>query len=203
MARQTLIQRKATPMIAWKNNPALRLSVILGISLVTTLVLIGSSTALHLRGFAPFATAAHAATLGSSCATTKGTQFTLCEHQDPIFQGCVTDAETRDLQTVFQDSQQTKPLGEVELRYSPTCKAYWIRTTAFVITKGVFKDIHAMLVFHDQTKEDIVGKNPVPSTLTPYVAWTDMTVAPILPHAGSGSFDLFGHTQPITVALKE
>lgn len=189
-------------MITLKNNQALRLWVILSISLVTILVLIGGSTALHLQVFAPFTTAAHAATLGPSCATTKGTQPALCEHQDPIAQGCVVDAETLDLQTVFQDRQQTKPLGEVELRYSPTCKAYWIRTTAFVTTKGVFKAIHAMLVFHDQTKEDIVGTPTVPSTLTPYVAWTDMTVAPILPHAGSGSFDLFGK-QSITVALKE
>jgi hypothetical protein len=190
-------------MIALKNNPVLRLLVSLGLSLMTTLVLIGGGMALHLHSIAPFVTAAHAATLGSSCATTKGTQPTLCEHQDPIFQGCVTDAEILDLQTVYQDSQQTKPLGEVDLRYSPTCKTYWIRTMAFVTTRGVFKDIHAILVFHDHTKEDIVGKNPIPSTLTPYVAWTDMTMAPILPHAGAGSFDLFGHSKPITVNLKE
>jgi hypothetical protein len=190
-------------MIALKNHLVLRLSLILGISLVTTLALIGGSAALHLQRFATFATAAHAATPGSSCATTKGTQPALCEHQDPIFQGCVTDAEILDLQTVYQDNQQTKPLGEVDLRYSPTCKTYWIRTMAFVTTKGVFKDIHAMLTFHNGTKEDIVGKNPSPSTLTPYVAWTDMTMAPILPHAGSGSFDLFGRSQPIIVVLRE
>jgi hypothetical protein len=182
----------------------IRFPVILGISLLTTLVLIGGSTVLHLQhGFSPFTSAAHAETLSSSCATTKGTQKALCEHQDPAQQGCVTDAETLDLQTVFQDGQQSKPLAEVELRYSPTCKTYWVRTTAFVTTKGVFKDVHAMLVFHDRTTEDIVGKNPAPNTLTPYVTWTDMTVAPILPHAGSGRFDLFNHSQPDIVALKE
>ena len=60
-----------------------------------------------------------------------------------------------------------------------------------------------MLVFHNQMKEDILGAPVVPSTLHPYVAWTDMTIAPILPHAGSGSIELFGHPQPITVTLKE
>jgi hypothetical protein len=188
-------------MAVLKNNPTLRLLVI---SLVTTLALIGGTIAIHAQGFAPFTLAAHAAAnFGSSCASTKGTQPSLCEHQDPIVQGCVTDAETLDLQTVFQDSQQTKPLGLVALRYSPTCNTYWIRTTAFATTKGVFKAIHAMLIFLDQTKEDIVGTPIVPSTLTPYVAWTDMTVAPILPHAGSGSFDLFGQSQPITITLTE
>jgi hypothetical protein len=185
-----------------KSNQTLRLLGIFGISLLTMLVILGGSTLIH-QGFPPFATAAHAATVNSSCATTKGTQPALCERQDPIVQGCVTDAQTRDLQTVFQDRQQTKPLGEVELRYSPTCKTYWIRTTAFVTTTGVFKAIHAILVFHNHTKEDIVGTSIVPSTITPYVAWTDMTVAPMLPHAGSGSFDMFGQPKPITIALKE
>jgi Protein of unknown function (DUF2690) len=184
-----------------KNNQTLRLLGIFGISLLTMLVILGGSTIIH-RGFPPFATTAHAATV-NSCATTKGTQPALCERQDPIVQGCVTDAQTLDLQTVFQDRLQTKPLGEVELRYSPTCKTYWIRTTAFVTTTGIFKAIHAILVFHNHIKEDIVGTSIVPSTITPYVAWTDMTVAPMLPRAGSGSFDLFGQSKPITIALKE
>jgi Protein of unknown function (DUF2690) len=184
-----------------KNNQTFRLLGIFGISLLTMLVILGGSTIIH-QGFPPFAPTAHAATV-NSCATTKGTQSVLCERQDPIVQGCVTDAQTLDLQTVFQDRQQTKPLGEVELRYSPTCKTYWIRTTAFVTTTGVFKAIHAILVFHNQSKEDIVGTSIVPSTITPYVAWTDMTVAPMLPRAGSGSFDLFGQSKPITIALKE
>lgn len=188
-------------MIALKNNHTVQLLIVLGISLVTTLALLSGSVVIHGQGLTPFVTAAHAATV-SSCARTKGTQPGLCEHQDPIVQGCVTDAETLDLQTVFQDSQQTKPLGEVELRYSPTCKTYWIRTTAFATTKGVFKAIHAIVVFHNQTKEDIVG-TPIVSTITPYVAWTDMTVAPIPPHVGSGSFELFSRSQPIIVALKE
>jgi hypothetical protein len=188
-------------MLAVKNNHTLRLLVILGSSLVTTLALLGGSIAIHEQGLTPFATTAHAATV-SSCATTKGTQPARCEHQDPIVQGCVTDAETLDLHTVFQDSQHTKPLGEVELRYSPTCKTYWVRTTAFAITKGVFHAIHARLLFHNQTQEDIVG-TPIVSTLTPYVAWTDMTVAPIPPHVGSGSFDLVGRSHPITVVLPE
>ena len=199
----SLFQGKVRDMSALKNNQILRLLGILGISLVTMLIILGGSTAIHLQGIAPFTTTVHAATLSSSCAATKGTQPALCEHQDPIVQGCVTDAETLDLQTVYQNSQQTKPLGEVDLRYSPTCKAYWIRTIAFATTKGVFKAIHALLVFHNHTKEDIVGTSIVPSTLTPYAAWTDMTVAPILPHAGSGRFDLFGQSQLITVDLKE
>jgi len=185
-----------------KNNQTLRLLGIFGISLLTMLVILAGSTIIH-QGFPPFATTAHAAPVNSSCAATKGVQPVLCEHQDPIVQGCVTDAQTLDLQTVFQDRQQTKPLSEVELRYSPTCNAYWVRTTAFVTTTGVFKAIHAMLVFHNHTTEDIVGTSIIPSTITPYVAWTDMTVAPMLPRAGSGSFDLFGQSKPITIALKE
>jgi hypothetical protein len=184
-----------------KSNQTLRLLGIFGISLLTMLI-IGGGSILMQRGFPLFATTAHAATV-NSCATTKGTQPALCEHQDPIVQGCVTDAETLDLQIIFQDRQQTKPLGEVDLRYSPTRNAYWIRTIAFATTAGVFKAIHAVLVFHNHTKEDIVGTSIVPSTITPYTAWTDMTVAPLLPHAGSGSFDLFGQPKPITVALKE
>ena len=139
-----------------KNNQALRLLGIFGISLLTMLIILGGSTIIH-QGFPPFATTAHAATVNSSCATTKGAQPALCERQDPIEQGCATDAQTLDLQTVFQDHLQTKPLGEVELRHSPTCKTYWIRTTAFVTTTGIFKAIHAILVFHNHTKEDIVG----------------------------------------------
>lgn len=188
-------------MIALKNNQTLRIFVVFGISLVTMLLLLSGSIMIQRQGLAPFATIARAASV-SSCARLKGTQPTLCEHQDPIVQGCVTDAETLDIQTVFRDRQQTKPLGEVELRYSPTCRTYWVRTTVFATTREGVKAIHAMLIFHDQTKEDSVGI-PAVNTTALSVAWTDMTLAPIPPHVGSGSFELVGQSQPIILALKE
>lgn len=129
--------------------------------------------------------------------------WALCEQQDPVIQGCVQDAKTLDLQTIFQGNQITKPLGEVELRYSPTCKTYWVRTTAFITAKGVFKTIHAILLFHNQKKEDIVGTPIFPDTHGAYITWTDMTTTPILPNAGSGSFDFIGQIQPLTVSVKE
>ncbi|BCL79591.1 DUF2690 domain-containing protein [Ktedonobacteria bacterium brp13] len=186
-------------MILLKNTQHLRLFVVLGISLVTTLALLGGTIVLHAQGFTPFATTAHAASSTTTCAATKGTQQALCEHQDPVAQGCVIDTEILDLQTVVREN---KPIGEVDLRYSPTCKTYWLRTQAFVTTQGVFKAIHAILLFHNHTQEDIVG-TPTVNPLRAYVVWTDMTVAPILPHAGSAQFDLFSQSQPITVPLKE
>ena len=189
-------------MIVLKNKHTLQLVVILGISLVTTLALIWG-TAHYAQGLSPFTTAVHAAPLSApTCATTKGTQKSLCEHQDPIVQGCVIDAETLNLQTVSQGNQQTKPLGEVELRYSPKCKTYWVRTTAFITAKGIFKTIHAMLLFHNHTKEDIVGTPPFADPHAAYIVWTDMTTAPIETHAGSGSFDIIGQPQPFMAPLR-
>ncbi|WP_160146260.1 DUF2690 domain-containing protein [Dictyobacter aurantiacus] len=191
-------------MIVLKQHHTQRTLIILGSSLVTTLMLITGTIAIHSQKVAPFINAVHAATnsVATTCATTRGTQQALCEHQDPIAQGCVIDAESLDLQTVFQDTEQTKPLGDVELRYSPTCKAYWVRTTAFVTRSGIFKAIHAIMLFHNHTTEDITGTPTFAGTPFAYAAWSDMTTAPISPHAGSGSFDLVGKSRSFTVSVQ-
>ncbi|GCE15053.1 DUF2690 domain-containing protein [Tengunoibacter tsumagoiensis] len=188
-------------MVKVMNNPTVRILLILGICLMTTFMLLGV-TVLHTRGFSSLMTRAHAATSNTAtCATTKGTQPALCEQQDPIIQGCVHDAKTIEQHPVFQSNQQTTTLGEVDLRYSSTCKTYWVRTIAFVSAQKVFTAIHAMLLFHNQNKEDIVGTPTFPDPRIPYVAWTDMTTGPLVQYSGSGSFEMVGETQPLTVVL--
>ncbi|GHO82343.1 DUF2690 domain-containing protein [Dictyobacter formicarum] len=191
-------------MIVLKHHHARRTLIILGSSLVTTLILIAGTIAIHNQELAPLLNTVHAAvtSVATTCATTRGTQQALCEHKDPIAQGCVIDAESLDLQTVFQDTQQTKPLGDVELRYSPSCKTYWVRTTAFVTRMGVLKAIHAVILFHNHTTEDITGTPKFAGTPFAYAAWTDMTTMPSSPHAGSGSFDLIGQSRSLTAFVQ-
>ena len=109
-------------MITLKNNQTLRLPVILVISFVTTFVLIGAVILVRHQGLASFAPTAHAATVNSAtCASTKGTQPALCEHQDPVQQGCATDAETVKVEAAG-GGKPFASLGSMELRYSPNCQ---------------------------------------------------------------------------------
>ncbi len=160
------------------NTQGRRLLVILGISFVTTLVLIGGTLALHPSGLA-LASSAHAMTRQTffrpTCQSTQGTQPALCEHQNPQAEGCTTDAQSNEVQDVFS---QGILIGEVDARYSFTCKSFWTRTIAYASAEGSLQTIHARVTFNDATTEDIPVSPNVLSTshscsqLYGYDAWS-------------------------------
>jgi hypothetical protein len=182
---------------AIKNNQMFRLLLTLGMSLITTLVLIGGAMAIHLQGFA-LSSFAHAMIRQSTCETTEGMDPALCEHQDPKAQGCAADAETIEAQDVFY---QKTLIGEVDLRFSPNCDSSWVRAMGYATANGIIKTIHATITFQNNTTEDIPG---TPKFLVaPVIAYTDMTHLPIIPRVGAGIFEIKGQSQPITVPIQE
>lgn len=176
-----------------------RFLLILGISFVTTLILIGGTLALRTPGFAlsSFAHAMAGRTLFSStCQSTKGTQSVLCEHQDPQAQGCTADAQSIEVQDVFSRGML---IGEVDLRYSFTCKSFWTRTIAYARAEGIIQAVHARVTFNNATTEDRPASPNFLVARAPVISFTDMTVGHF--SGGSGVFDLLGQSQPLTIAL--
>ena len=176
-----------------------RLLLILGISFITTLILIGGILALHTPRFAlsSFAHAMAGRTLFSStCQLTKGVQPALCEHQDPQAQGCTSDAQSIEVQDVFSRGML---IGEVDLRYSFTCKSFWTRTIAYARAEGIIQAVHARVTFNDATTEDRPVSPNFLVARAPVISFTDMTMSHF--SGGSGVFDLLGQSQPLTIAL--
>jgi Protein of unknown function (DUF2690) len=176
-----------------------RLLLIFSISFITTLMLIGGTLALHTPGFA-LSSFAHAMAghplFSSTCQSTKGAQPALCEHQDPQAQGCTADAQSIEVQDVFSRGVL---IGEVNLRYSFTCKSFWTRTIAYARAEGIIQAVHARVTFNNATTED----RPVSPNLlvarAPVISFMDMTMGHF--SGGSGVFDLLGQSQPLTIAL--
>ena len=127
-----------------KKNQISRLLLLVGIPLVTTLILLVAVTALHVPGFSLFSLA-HAMTRSSTCATTKGTQQNLCEGQSPEAQGCLQDAQTVELQSVYV---QNTLIGEVNLRHSVTCDTYWVRTIAYANVTPHVQSLSGTITFN-------------------------------------------------------
>ena len=181
------------------NNPVRRLVLILGISFVTTLALVWGTLALHTPGFA-LSAFAHAmaghASINATCQSTKGAQPTLCEHQNPQTQGCITDAQSTEVQDVFSRGML---IGEVDLRSSFTCKSFWTRTITYASAEGIIQAVHARVTFNDATTEDIPFSPNFLAARAPIISFTDMTHGHF--SGGSGVFDLLGQSQPLTIAL--
>jgi Protein of unknown function (DUF2690) len=181
------------------HNQTRRLLLILGISFVTTLVLIGGTLAMHPPGFAlsSFAQAKAGLTLVSpTCQSTQGTQPALCEHQNPQTQGCTADAQSIEVQDVFSRGML---IGEVDLRYSFLCQSFWTRTIASARAEGIIQAVHAQLTFNDATTEDRQASPNLLVARAPVISFTDMTHGHF--HGGSGVFDLLGQSQPLTIPL--
>ena len=183
-----------------KNNRTPHSFLILGISFVTTLALISGVTLTHFQGFALLGSAHAMANVSSpTCATTKGKNPQLCEHQDPITQGCTTDTQTLEIEDALYQGEQ---IGEVDLRHSTSCGTYWVRTIAYQNTVGNIQAIHATVTFQNATHEDILI---VPGSLpqnTEVLAYTDMTRSLNATPFGTGVFEIIGHANtPIIVPL--
>jgi Protein of unknown function (DUF2690) len=131
-----------------KNNRVLRTLLLLAVPLATTLVLLISTVGLHSPGFSPLSFA-HATMLQATCASTQGTQANLCNQQNPVTQGCVQDAQLTERVSVF--TAQNTLIGEVDLRHSNRCKAYWVRTIAYANTQ--VQAVHALILLNDGNEE--------------------------------------------------
>jgi hypothetical protein len=177
-----------------KNTRFQHTLLFLGVPLVTTLVLLIGTVALHLPGSSLFSFA-HAMTLQATCASTQGTQQTLCNQHNPIAQGCTQDAQTVEKVSVF-DPQNTV-IGEVDLRHSQACQAYWVRTIANANASHV-QAIDAIISFNNGTVQDHQK-----STIQPgqrLLVFTDMVQPTMVPQF-AGVFHLQGQAHPLSISL--
>jgi hypothetical protein len=179
-----------------KSNQTFRTLLILGVTLVTTLVLVLGTVALRVPGFSPLAFA-HAIASGPTCASTKGTQQNLCEQQDPTEQGCANDAQSLEVETVY--TNQNTLIGEVDLRHSATCKSYWVRTIAYTNATQV-QAIEAIMSFQNGKTDDI---QETTSSGQETIAVTHMLF--VIPMKKTptrkGVFHVQGQAQPIIIPL--
>lgn len=178
-----------------KNARVQRILLLLGVPLVTTLVLLIGTIALHVPGFT-LLSFAHAMAHQPTCASTQGTQPNLCNKQNPIAQGCTQDVQMLEVVSVF--TKQNMLIGEVDLRYSNTCKSYWIRTIAYANAPQV-RAVDAIISFDDGQVQDHQNNNAQPGQRL--IVFTDMIQPTMLPKIASGVFHLYRQTQPITIPL--
>ena len=116
-----------------KYNPALRILLLLGIALLITLALLIGAMAFDVPGFSRISFA-HAMETGkatvqvptqSLCASQPNMQN--CTNQDPVAQGCNTDAQTLAFKDILD--AQGYLLATIQRRYSPICHSEWGRIT--------------------------------------------------------------------------
>ena len=109
------------------NTPVLRTLYTMGVTLITTLLLLVGSILLQFPGFSlvSFAHAQESKMMAgqatSLCASEPTDQH--CTNQDPMVQGCYKDAQTIAFIEVY--NPQAMHLARVERRYSPTCHTEW------------------------------------------------------------------------------
>jgi hypothetical protein len=178
-----------------KNKRILRILLLLGVPLVTTLMLLMGTAVLHTPGFSPFSFA-HAMTLQSTCASTQGTQPNLCNQQNPVAQQCAQDAQSIEVVSVF--TTQNTLIGEVDIRHSNICKASWVRTIAYTNASQV-QAVDATISLNDGKVQD--HQNTIVQPGQRLIAFTDMTQPTVLPKTLAGIFHLRGQTQPMTIPL--
>lgn len=115
-----------------KNNRTLRALLLLGVTLISTLLLLIGSMSLHISGFSltSFAYAAETGTttnqvrlLQAMC--TSHPSGPHCNNQDPVAQGCSKDAQTLALKEIT--NAQGELLATTQRRYSPICRSEWGR----------------------------------------------------------------------------
>ena len=128
------------------STPVLRTLYIVGITLITTLLLLVGSILLQFPGFSlvSFAHAQESKIMAvqatSLCMSEPTDQH--CTNQDPMVQGCYKDAQTIAFIEVY--NPQGMHLARVERRYSPTCRTEWGR----IVKDG--KDIGYSYITEDQ-----------------------------------------------------
>jgi hypothetical protein len=168
--------------IWWQlRKPHVQRTLALGIAAILSALL-----GLYCLGSSP---AAHA---DSTCIGGSENIPISCDEQDPIQQQCVNDAQTP--QTIPAMYQGTL-IGEVDMRFSPTCQTYWIRTIAYSSALDMVYRVEAQICcFLDQTQQNDVGNHIWPEDGSRTV-WTQMTTTK--PRFASGIFDLANHLQII------
>ena len=182
-----------------RNNQVLRILLLLGVPLITTLVLLSGTVALHLPSFS-LLSFAQAMTLPSTCANTQGAQQNLCEGQSPVTQGCIQDAQTIEHQSVYF---QNTLIGEVNIRHSDTCDTYWIRTIAYANVTPQVQSVSAIIslngkVHESKEKSSPRGQRMIAETNMLFWPFTQkLRVAPSF----SGVYHLGGQNPPITIPL--
>jgi hypothetical protein len=112
-------------MTTMKNpTPLFRLPLLISVALLSTLLLLCGTVLLHQTGFVPLARVQAAVT----CASSAGTQTALCEGQDPQAQGCVSDGQMVENESVY--AAHSILIGFVSFVHSPACKTNWVRIVA-------------------------------------------------------------------------
>lgn len=177
-----------------KDARVLRILLLFGMPLVTTMILLISTITLRIPGFS-LSSFAHAMTRQATCASTQGTQQALCNQQNPLEQGCVQDAQTAEKVSVF-DLQNTL-IGEVDLRHSQACQAYWVRTIAYANALQV-QAIDAIISFKNGKVQDRQNSNTQPGQR--FLVFTDIIQLTMVPTI-EGVFHLRGQPSPLTISL--
>jgi hypothetical protein len=175
-----------------KNNHVQRIFLLLGVPLVTTLVLLIGTVALRVPGISPFSFA-HAMT---TCVSTQGTNPILCNQQNPVAQGCTQDARTLEEVSAF-DTKNTL-IGKVQLRHSPACKTFWVRTIAIA---SQVQAVEATISLNDGQVQVHQNNDIQPDQRL--VVITDMIQPTKNPRIVAGVFHLDGQTQPIIIPLQD
>ena len=139
---------------------------------------------------------AHASS-SPSCALTGGTIAATCDGQDPVAQGCATSATNASVQPAFTGDTL---IGEVDLRYSNTCKSYWVRTIAYANTQGLVSNVEANTTYASASVVPENHDNTVRSADGSLSSYTNMTYQQVPQHA-SGVFDFSDTTPSITISL--
>jgi hypothetical protein len=108
---------------------------------LATLVLLLSLLLLHIEGLSPYALALDTTgALGQgalplpTCTTAPPDQQAhLCDHADPIAQGCEADAVTT--QSIGLVDTQGQIVGRLDRRYSTRCNSFWARIFDYRATR--------------------------------------------------------------------
>ena len=136
----------------------------------------------------------------TTCASTNGTQPNLCAQQDPVAQGCTTDAQTKENIPAYN---QDTLMGEVDLRYSPTCNTYWVRTIVDpTLVPSMVTGINAFIAStNGQTSS--IGKPILSSGLDSlfYRVYTKMAYKNFSTNSSPNGVYTLSNGQSITVSL--
>ncbi len=135
-----------------------------------------------------------------------GCQGESCFNQDPIKEGCAADASTPESLPIIYDGsfgvlhpasaltiQPGEQIGRLDLRYSPTCQAYWARVFSFASTGAA-----AMTLSYGPDQQLLDPTLPPGPALSIY---SDMTPVPQPATATITLIDASTRQFPITVTL--
>lgn len=134
---------------------------------------------------------------GTTCAQYPSTTY--CDGQDPIAGGCSGDAYTVTSASITGLLNQNGTLkivtvGEVDLRYSPTCASNWARAVLYTSDSQVQQEIGGFADFNATIKRCTDGKTFTATTSTDAYPlntniYGDMVYAPTAPADASATTD--------------